>query len=272
MLNNLLMSNANLISNEILGGLEELGLSKYEASAYLGLLGKGMISATELAFCSGLPRTKIYFILKKLEKKNLVFINNQKPLTFRALSPKESFNKLIEKYEKKVKDLSDIINSLQQINDEGLEKKGLEERRYLILNQIFTDKKITDLIRSSKETIHISLNSWGNILLKSVKDEILKAVIRGVTVKILFDQYSNADSVVLPNAVEMKRAKISSNMFIFDNDIVILINNDGTKSAYFDSHEIFKTVLSTHFDDIWHRENRQNSIKNTKFEPINVSR
>ena len=54
------MSNANLISNEILGGLEELGLSKYEASAYLGLLGKGMVTASDLAFCSDLPRTKIY--------------------------------------------------------------------------------------------------------------------------------------------------------------------------------------------------------------------
>ena len=155
------MSNANPISNEILGGLEELGLSKYEASAYLGLLGRGMVSATELAFCSDLPRTKIYFILKKLEKKKLVFINNQKSLTFRALSPKESFSKLLEKYEKKVKDLSDIINTLQRINDEGLEKKGLEERRYLILNQIFTDKKITELIKASRESINISLNSWG---------------------------------------------------------------------------------------------------------------
>ena len=61
-------------------------------------------------------------------------------------------------------------------------------------------------------------------------------------------------------------------MFIFDNDIVILINNDGTKSAYFDSHEIFKTVLSTHFDDVWDLENRKNNMKNTKFESINVSR
>ena len=90
--------------------------------------------------------------------------------------------------------------------------------------------------------------------------------------KILFDQYSNADSVVLPNAVEMKRAKISSNMFIFDNDVVILINNDGTKSAFFDSHEIFKTVLSNHFEDVWNSEDNGLKLKNTKFESFNVSR
>ena len=266
------MSNKKLISNELLGGLEELGLSKYEASAYLGLLGKGMVSATELAFNSDLPRTKIYFILKKLEKKRLVFINNQKPLTFRALPPKDSFNNILEKYKKKIKDMKDIIDSLQQISDEGLEKKGLEERRYLILNQMYTDKKIIELIKSSSENIDIALNSWGNILLKSVKDEILKAVIRGVKIRILFNNFSSADSIILPNAVDKKRAKISTNMFIFDNDVVILINNDGTKSAFFDSHEIFKTVLSNHFEDVWNSEDNGLKLKNTKFESFNVSR
>ncbi|VFJ12748.1 TrmB family transcriptional regulator [Candidatus Nitrosocosmicus franklandus] len=267
------MSKENFRGNEMLGGLEELGLSKYEASAYLGLLGKGMVSATELAFCSDLPRTKIYFILKKLEKKKLVFINNQKPLTFRALPPKDSFSNILKKYEKKIKDMRDIIDSLQQINDEGLEKKGLEERRYLILNQMYTDKKIKELIKSSREKINIALNSWGNILLRSVKDEIFQAVIRGVKIRILFDNLSNADSIILPNAVDKKRANISTNLFIFDNDVAILINNDGTKSAYFDSHEIFKTVLTNHFKDIWDSDNNQSKIKSTTtFDTINVSR
>ena len=45
-------------NNEILGGLEEMGLSKYESSAYYNLLGKGMITATEVSYCSNLPRTK----------------------------------------------------------------------------------------------------------------------------------------------------------------------------------------------------------------------
>ena len=66
-----------------------------------------------------------------------------------------------------------------------------------------------------------------------------------------------------------KKAKISTNMFIFDSDIVIIINNDGTKSAYFDSHEIFKTVLSNHFNDIWDLEDSV-KIKGTKIESINI--
>jgi len=46
--------------------LEEFGLSKYEAQAYVSLIAKGTISASELAYYSEIPRTKIYPTLLKL--------------------------------------------------------------------------------------------------------------------------------------------------------------------------------------------------------------
>lgn len=264
-----MMSTDGNVNNEILGGLEELGLTKYEASAYYSLLGKGMISATEIAYYSNLPRTKIYFILKKLEKKNLVFINYQKPLMFRALSPKDSFDNIVRKYENRIKSLRKIIDTLQQINENGLKNKGIEEKRYLVLNQFSTDSKIIELLKKTNETIDISLNHWGNVILNASKEEILKAIYRGVKVRILFDFMCRADSIILPNAVDKKCAKISTNMFIFDNNSTILFNNDGTKSAYFDSHEIFVPTLVSQFNDTWVKM-ETTSLENSKIDPINL--
>ena len=265
----IMMSTDGNVNNEILGGLEELGLSKYEASAYYNLLGKGMISATEIAYYSNLPRTKIYFILKKLEKKNLVFINYQKPLMFRALSPKDSFDNILSKYENRIKSLKKIIELLQQINEKGLKNKGIEEKRYLVLNQFSTDSKIIELLKNTNESIDISLNHWGNVILNASKEEILKAIYRGVKVRILFDFMCRADSIILPNAIEKKSAKISTNMLIFDNNSMIIINNDGTKSAYFDSHEIFVPTLVSQFHDTWVKMETE-SLKNKNIEPINL--
>ena len=265
----IMMSTDGNVNNEILGGLEELGLSKYEASAYYSLLGKGMISATEIAYYSNLPRTKIYFILKKLEKKKLVFINYQKPLMFRALSPKDSFDNILSKYENRIKSLKKIIEILQQINEKGLKNKGIEEKRYLVLNQFSTDSKIIELLKNTNESIDISLNHWGNVILNASKEEILKAIYRGVKVRILFDFMCRADSIILPNAIEKKSAKISTNMFIFDNNSMIIINNDGTKSAYFDSHEIFVPTLVSQFNDTWVKMETE-SLKNKNIEPINL--
>jgi len=257
------------VNNEILGGLEELGLTRYEASAYHSLLGKGMISATEIAYYSNLPRTKIYFILKKLEKKNLVFINYQKPLMFRALSPKDSFDNILTKYENRIESLKKIIDTLQQINENGLKNKGIEEKRYLVLNQFSTDRKISELLKNTTESIDISLNHWGNVILNASKEEILKAIYRGVKVRMLFDFMCQADSIILPNAIDKKNAKISTNMFIFDNNSTIIINNDGTKSAYFDSHEIFIPTLVSQFNDTWIKMDTT-SLQNNKIDPINL--
>ena len=247
----IMMSTDGNVNNEILGGLEELGLSKYEASAYYSLLGKGMISATEIAFTQICQGQKSTLYLKKLEKKNLVFINYQKPLMFRALSPKDSFDNILSKYENRIKSLKKIIEILQQINEKGLKNKGIEEKRYLVLNQFSTDSKIIELLKNTNESIDISLNHWGNVILNASKEEILKAIYRGVKVRILFDFMCQADSIILPNAIEKKSAKISTNMFIFDNNSMIIINNDGTKSAYFDSHEIFVPTLVSQFNDTW---------------------
>ena len=263
------MSTDGSVNNEILGGLEELGLTKYEASAYYSLLGKGMISATEIAYYSNLPRTKIYFILKKLEKKNLVFINYQKPLMFRALSPKDSFDNILSKYQNRINSLKKIIDTLQQINENGLKNKGIEEKRYLVLNQFCTDSKITELLKNTNESIAISLNHWGNVILNASKEEILKAIYRGVKVRILFDFLCQADSIILPNAIDKKSAKISTNMFIFDNNSMIIINNDGTKSAYFDSHEIFVPTLVSQFNDTWAKM-ETTPLENNKIDPINM--
>ena len=100
------------------------------------------------------------------------------------------------------------------------------------------------MLKNTNESIDISLNHWGNVILNASKEEILKAIYRGVKVRIRFDSMCPADSIILPNAIEKKSAKISTKMLIFDNNSMIIINNDGTKSAYFDSPEIFVPTLS----------------------------
>jgi sugar-specific transcriptional regulator TrmB len=244
----------SLACNEILGGLEELGLSKYEASAYYGLLGKGLISANDLAYSSGLPRTKIYSILKKLERKKLVIISKQKPLMFRALSPADSFRNLLLKHEEKISGLRRLIERLKVINDNGLRNKGIDEKHYLLLNQSLTDSKIVELIKSSKQTIEIALNSWGNVLFSAIQDNILKAVIRGVKVDLMIDKNSDIDTSILPIAINLRKNTITSNIFIFDKHLILLMNTDGTKSIVIDSVDIIMPVLIRQFEDLWKSE------------------
>ena len=77
--------------------LEEFGLSKYESNAYLTLISKGTTSASDLAYYSAIPRTKIYSVLLKLAKKRLVILSRSKPITCTAIGPENAFNSILQK-------------------------------------------------------------------------------------------------------------------------------------------------------------------------------
>src|ERR671931_2933154 len=89
--------------------LEEFGLSKYEAGAYLTMIGKGSLAASEIAYYANLPRTKVYPTLKKLEKKKLSVISQQKPLICSAIPPEEAFNDIVELHERRSKNMKKIV-------------------------------------------------------------------------------------------------------------------------------------------------------------------
>jgi HTH-type transcriptional regulator, sugar sensing transcriptional regulator len=266
-----LIAEEKIENNEILGGLEEVGLSKYESSAYYNLLGKGMISAAEIAYCSNLPRTKIYSVLKKLENKKLVLINYQKPLMCRAASPNEAFNNIIIKYEDKLNGLKKIISNLQQINDEGLRKRGIEEKKYSVLNQFSTTNKLIELIRKSKESIYAMINPWGNKLLFYSKDDLVKTIIEGVSVKIICDDKCEFENKILPNAIEQRFSKIATNVFIFDNYHILILDNVGTKSVFIQSNEIFLSIMMNQFNDLWKDKGSKMVESNNKIEFANKS-
>ncbi len=264
-----MISEDKIENNEILGGLEEMGLSKYESSAYYNLLGKGMISATEVAYSSNLPRTKIYSILKRLENKKLVLINNQKPLMCRAISPKEAFNGIITKYENKLNGLKKMIIKLQQINDEGLQSKGIEEKKYFVLNQFSTTSKIIDLIRKSHESIDAMINPLGNKLLIYSKDELKKTIIDGVRVRLICDIKCESENKILPNAIEQKFSQVNTNVFIFDNYNILILDSIGTKSALIHSNEIFLSTMMNQFNDLWFKLENNFLRSTNKIEFVN---
>jgi DNA-binding MarR family transcriptional regulator len=63
---------APTIDNEEIRALQLLGLTPYEAKAYLGLVKNGPLGGSEFAFLSNVPRGKLYGVLRHLERKGLV--------------------------------------------------------------------------------------------------------------------------------------------------------------------------------------------------------
>jgi sugar-specific transcriptional regulator TrmB len=80
--------------------LKRVGLTEYEAKAYLALLNTHLCTATQVSLKSNVPRTKIYAVLESLKEKGWVRIYSGVPLLFKAVDPLTVFEQIKEDYTK----------------------------------------------------------------------------------------------------------------------------------------------------------------------------
>jgi sugar-specific transcriptional regulator TrmB len=244
--------------NGLTVSLEEFGLSKYEAKAYVTLVSRGTISASEVAYYSNLPRTKIYPTLLKLEKKRLVIISKSKPIMCTAIAPEDAFDDIIQEHIDKVNQMNTLVTKLKRASEESKKTRGAEEKRYFHLssNNVLNQLKI--MIEGTKSSIQATVDSWGLNLLAECKEQLLLVLRRNVDVKIIVPptQIGAESFYAIPDCVKIKVSDTVHNSFIFDQTEVLLIDGDNGKGAVFSATDVLGASQAKVFSQMWN-----NSLK-----------
>lgn len=238
--------------------LEEFGLSKYEAQAYVALISKGTISAGELAYYSDLPRTKIYPTLLKLENKKLAIISKSKPIMCTAIAPEDAFDSIIHEQINKVNAMNALVSNLKKASEESRKSRGSEEKRYFQINANNVLDQLRVMIEGAKSSINIMVDQWGLGLLEECKEQLLAVLRRNLEVRILLPstQICSESYRAIPNEVKIRVSDIVQNCFVFDETEVLMVDNENGKGAIFSSTEVLGVNQNRVFADIW-----RNSIK-----------
>ena len=238
--------------------LEEFGLSKYESQAYVALIARGTISASELAYYSEIPRTKIYPTLLKLENKKLAIISKSKPIMCTAIAPEDAFDVIIHEQINKVNAMNTLISNLKKASEESRKTRGSEEKRYFHLSANNVLSQLQTMIEGSKSSIKIMADQWGFGLLAECKEQLLSVSRRNLDVKVLVSpsQICSESYRVIPEGIEIRASDITQNCFIFDGTELLIINNDNGKGAIFSSTDILGINQEKMFSNIW-----KNAIK-----------
>ena len=233
--------------------LEEFGLSQYEAQAYVALIAKGTISASELAYYSEIPRTKIYPTLLKLENKKLAIISKSKPIMCTAIAPEDAFDGIIHEQINKVNAMNTLVSSLKKASEESRKSRGSEEKRYFHISANNVLKQLQTMIEGSKSSVKIMTDQWGLGLLAECKEQLLSVLRRNLDVKLLVTpgQICSESYRTIPDGVEIRATEITQNCFIFDEIEILMVNNDNGKGAIFSSTEILGANQEKVFSNIW---------------------
>jgi len=99
--------------------LRRIGLTEYEAKAYLCLLKDHLNTAARLSEKFGVPRTRIYSVLESLAHKGWIKVYSGVPLLFKAVNPSEVFERI-------KRDYNDFLKSVEATLDK--EVIGVKEK------------------------------------------------------------------------------------------------------------------------------------------------
>jgi sugar-specific transcriptional regulator TrmB len=105
--------------------LAQLGLTTYEAKAYVALLGRDSFTAAQVSRQAGLPRQRIYDVLGSLVEKGLASARPGAVVKYAAVSPELAVDRLVAEHRRQLEDLEHAaaraISDLQPAYKSGLE-------------------------------------------------------------------------------------------------------------------------------------------------------
>ena len=97
--------------------LQRLGLTSYEARAYLALLRRDSSTAAETARLAGLPRQRVYDVLSSLVEKGLASTRPGKAVKYAATAPQQAIEHLIGQHRQQLseleRDTTAMVDALQ---------------------------------------------------------------------------------------------------------------------------------------------------------------
>jgi len=108
------------VIDDIASKLKMLGLREYEARVYAALVILGPSKASEIAKESGVPRPRVYEVLKELHRKGFVDVSEGTPTYFRAVDPNEVIAALRDKYLRTAEEVMVRLRSYQREQGEWL--------------------------------------------------------------------------------------------------------------------------------------------------------
>lgn len=250
--------------------LTELGLMEYEAKAYNTLLEQNLLSASDIAKISGVPRGRIYDIINQLIEKGFCITIPGTVKKFKAVDPESAIRNLIEQQRKREQTMLEISKKLQSRYTAKKEKtppidfiKILTSKQSQIKNfhelETSAEKFIFSFSKGPYITSTVSMED-----IKNFSQPLKDMVKRGIKAKGIYEiPDSNVKEFIqwikyfeqIGEEVRVNK-NLPMKMLISDNNAVMLsLRNEGVEKNNLLSmvveHSDLTTALINLFDFYW---------------------
>ena len=158
--------------DHLLPSFTKLGLTTFEAKAYLSLLRRGNVTGYEISKESGIPSSKIYSVLNHLVARNLAVPLESHPVRYLPRAPEEMVETFSKEFGETFSFLKKNLGRLYQRPD----REGVVAKNILGKKEIF--RKAREIIHGTRHSLYMALwkEEWRyiQVALKKVQSRGIK--------------------------------------------------------------------------------------------------
>jgi len=242
-----------LISGEVKQVLQELGLTEYETRAYLSLLERGAMAATQVSEYSNVPYSKIYETLNSLEKKGWVKSERGRPSQYYPKSPSEALTAAKLRLEDTMKGWEQaILNELQPLYD----KREIKEKPdiWILRGEFNILAKLQEMLDKAKNELMIAAPILTEPLIKAAFPMFDR--LQNKRVKILFLISKDVKELGIEEITKIAEVRSREHMFgggviVDGKEALLLLGEEKPSLVIWSNHVGLVKFAKDYFEYLW---------------------
>jgi len=240
------------MSEKVTSALRSLGLTDYQARAYVALVRHGELDAKELSRLTGIPYSKVYGVLEALRKRGWVGVKPGRPKLYHPKPPAEALRAEVARVEAELRNLTEfVLEELQPL----YERSRVRERPdiWIIRGRDAVLSKVREVLARASYEVLIAIPSSADWLLGLFKPSITRLRFSGLKVRILASEGLEDELENLKGLVEVKtRPGMFGGGVIADGREAILILSDGgSVMAIWSDYAELAHIAKVYFGYLW---------------------
>jgi len=233
--------------------LRELGLTDYETRAYLALLEKAVLTASQVSENADVPYSKVYETLTSLERKGWIETEKGRPGRYYPKAPSEALAAAKVQLEEKVKTWEKTITGELQ---PFYEKREFREKPdiWILRGEISTIAKLKEMLEKTKSELMIA----ATVLPKAVVDLVLPLLrlLQSADVKILFMVSRQATAWNLKELEKVAEVRVRDQMFgggviVDGKEAILFLGEDKPTLIIWSNHIGLVQFAKDYFQHLW---------------------
>jgi sugar-specific transcriptional regulator TrmB len=211
--------------------LHEVGLTEYETRAYLTLLERGVMTASEVSEHGGVPYSKVYETLNSLERKGWVEVEKGRPSRYFPKAPSEALEAARLQLEDMVNSWRGVVmGELQPLYEqrELLEKPDI----WILRGEFSVMAKLREMLDVVKSELLIAVPGFAKPFVDASVSTLGQVRTSGVDVKVMVAGKWTEKELALLGDARQRDTLFGGGVIVDGKEALLFLGEADTKRSY----------------------------------------